>query len=104
MYLREDAVNWKWIYKIKRDCDVDISKFKARLVAKGFSQKYCTGYTLLLAIIVELDLDIDYMDVSTAFLNGVLKETVYMKHFVLKGNENVFIKTCHLWYETTFTS
>ena len=51
---------------------------------------------MLLALAVELDLHIDHMDVSTAFLNGDLKETVYMEqpeNFIVRGKEE---KVCLL--------
>jgi hypothetical protein len=102
-------VKSKWVFKIKRDSNGDISKYKARLVAKGFTQKYGIDYTetfspvvrtstlrMLMAIATELDLDIHHLDFSTAFLNGELKETVYMQqpeHFVVPGRED---KVCLL--------
>nr|GEY08370.1 hypothetical protein [Tanacetum cinerariifolium] len=54
--------NFKYIYKIKLDEYGDVMKNKARLVAKGY-RKNMTIYQ---------------MDVKTAFLNGELKEEVYV--------------------------
>ncbi|KAF2901987.1 hypothetical protein ILUMI_04197 [Ignelater luminosus] len=45
----------------------------------------------LLALAVELALDIDHLDVKTSFLNGDLNEKVYMEQpedFIVKGQEN----------------
>ena len=64
---------------------------KARLVAKGFFQvagvnfletfapvaKFNTIWCIL-ALGAALDLEIHKMDVKTAFLNGELKEDIYM--------------------------
>ena len=30
----------KWVFKVKRDRDGEVSRFKAHLVAKGYAQKY----------------------------------------------------------------
>jgi hypothetical protein len=78
----------KWVFKIKEG---EVRRYKARIVAKGFTQEWGVSYDetfspvvrnssirVLLALAAELDLDIDYLDVKTAFLNGDLEEEVYM--------------------------
>ena len=89
--------------------DGSIDKFKARLVAKGFKQKSDLDFfdifspvtriisiRLLIAIAAIFYLKIHQMDVKTAFLNGDLKEEIYMDQpegFVESGQEN---KVCKL--------
>jgi hypothetical protein len=86
------VVGSRWIYKIKHGADGSIEKYKARFVAKGFSQKEgidyeetfapVARYTSIRAIIsfaAQMGWQIHQMDVKTAFLNGVLKEEVYIE-------------------------
>ena len=99
----------KWVFKIKFDKDSEIDRFKGRLVAQGFSQipgldftetfapvaRFATIRTLL-AYAVNRNMHVHQMDVTTAFLNGKLTETIYMKQpegFVKKGDED---KVCLL--------
>jgi hypothetical protein len=88
----ENVVKCKWVYKKKLDTSGKPSKFKARLVARGFSQVEGIDYTdtfapvvrhstlrILFSIATELELEIDHIDVTTAFLNGELNEKIYME-------------------------
>ena len=72
--------------------DGHIACYKARFVAKGLNQTYGVDYfdtfspvvkmdtlRFLIAIAVKLSLDIEHMDVDTAFLYGVLTEEIYME-------------------------
>ena len=81
----------KWIFKRKTDADGNVTVYKARLVAKGFSQVQGIDYDetfspvamlksvrIMLAIAAYFDYEIWQMDVKTAFLNGFLKEELYM--------------------------
>lgn len=34
------ALDTKWVFRIKQDHEVKITRFKARLVARGFSQQW----------------------------------------------------------------
>ena len=92
----------------------NIERYKARLVAKGFTQKEGIDYTetfspvskkdslrIILALVAHFDLELQQMDVKTAFLNGDLEEEVYMKqpkgfpssdgeHLVCKLNKSIY--------------
>ncbi|XP_074300561.1 uncharacterized protein LOC141631838 [Silene latifolia] len=99
----------KWIFKKKMKVDGSIDKFKARLVIQGFRQKEGIDYfdtyapvarittiRLLIALAAINNLVIHQMDVKMAFLNGELKDEVYMKQperFIMPGNEH---KVCKL--------
>lgn len=102
------AVKCRWVFKKKYGTDGKLLRYKARLVAKGFTQTYGIDYKetyspvvrystirTLLALAVNFDMDVEHMDVKTAFLNGDLKETVYMEQpngLKIKGKENYVFK------------
>lgn len=104
----KNVVKNRWLFKIKRDADGNIACYKARLVAKGFTQEFGLDYNetfspvvrheslrMLLSLGVQLDLKIDHLDVKTAFLNGDLKEDIYMCQpdgFLKPGEEHKVYK------------
>lgn len=112
--LNANVVGNRWLYKIKRHADGSIERYKARLVAKGFTQEYGFDYTetfspvvkpitirTLLSIVVSGGWDISQLDISNAFLNGDLQETVYMvqpqgfidphrPHYVCRLNKSLY--------------
>jgi hypothetical protein len=82
----------KWVFKIKRNADGTPIRYKGRIVVKGFLQKEGEDYTetfapvakftsirTLLALAAALNLELDHMDVVTAFLNGNLKEELFLE-------------------------
>ncbi|GJW87856.1 retrovirus-related pol polyprotein from transposon TNT 1-94 [Tanacetum coccineum] len=81
----------KWIYKVKLDEYDDVLKNKARLVAKGYQQEEGIDFEESFALVARIEaiqicianvasknMTIYQMDVKTAFLNGELKEEVYV--------------------------
>ncbi|CAI7886729.1 unnamed protein product [Closterium sp. NIES-53] len=85
------AITSKWLFKIKSDADGKIERYKSRLVAKGYQQKEKVDYKELFAPVVKLTTlrtllagaaikgwVVKQMDVTTAFLNGVLEEEIFM--------------------------
>lgn len=85
------VVKCKWVLRKKLDNDNKV-RYRARLVAKGYMQKKNVDYSdtfspvvrhstlrLLFALSVKLNLDVTHLDVTTAFLNGDLDETIYMQ-------------------------
>jgi hypothetical protein len=80
-----------WVYKLKKDELGAVIKHKARLVARGFVQQegvdYDDAFTpvarmesvrVLLALAAQEGWHVHHMDVKSAFLNGDLKEEVYV--------------------------
>jgi len=86
------AIGSRWVFLIKCKSDGSVDRYKARLVAKGFSQrpgfdfdetyaatvKYTTLRTILALGALE-DLEIESVDISSAFLNGDIDAEVYMQ-------------------------
>lgn len=79
-------ISSKWIYRIKSD-----GRYKARLVARGFEQKFNVDYfdtyspviafdlvRWFFSIVATFDMEMLQFDFTTAFLNGYLKESIYM--------------------------
>lgn len=86
------AIKCRWVFKGKTDADGFVNRFKARLVAKGFSQipgidfedvyapvARLTALRLFLSLTATQDLDLTQLDAKNAFLNGILKEEIYMQ-------------------------
>ncbi|GJS80744.1 retrovirus-related pol polyprotein from transposon TNT 1-94 [Tanacetum coccineum] len=81
----------KWIYKVKLDEYDDVLKNKARLVAKGYRQEDGINFEESFTPVARIEairifivnaasknMTIYQMDVKTTFLNGELKEEVYV--------------------------
>ena len=81
----------KWVLTEKFNKQGELNKYKARLVAKGYSQILGMDYIdvfspvvrletirVLLALATIKDWEIQQTDVKGAYLNGTLKEEIYM--------------------------
>jgi hypothetical protein len=88
----KDVVSSRWLFKIKHDVDGSIEKYKTRFVARGFSQKEgieyeetfapvarYTSIRTIIALTAKMKWNLHHMDVKTTFLNGVIKEEVYIE-------------------------
>ncbi|GJV75776.1 retrovirus-related pol polyprotein from transposon TNT 1-94 [Tanacetum coccineum] len=97
-------ITLKWIYKVKLDEIGGILKNKARLVARGYHQEEGIDFEEFFALVARLDairiflayaahinMIVYQMDVKTTFLNGILREEVYVIQpdgFVDQDNPN----------------
>jgi hypothetical protein len=88
----QKVIRNKWVYKLKQRADGTIDRYKAHLVAKGFDQVCGVDFSktfspiikiaavcVILALAVHFDWPLRQLDVSNAFLHGVLPEEVYME-------------------------
>ena len=100
------ALTAKWIYKKKEGfLGIEDARWKVRLVAHGCNQKEGIDYNevfspvvrhtsirVLLAFVALFDLELEQLDVKTAFLYGELEEEIYMRQpegFVVPGKEQL---------------
>nr|GEU34629.1 hypothetical protein [Tanacetum cinerariifolium] len=85
------SIALKWIYKVKLDEYGDVLKNKAWLVAKGYHQEEGIDFEESFAPVARIEairifiayaaskkMTVYHMNVKTAFLNGELKEEVYV--------------------------
>nr|GEV02478.1 retrovirus-related Pol polyprotein from transposon TNT 1-94 [Tanacetum cinerariifolium] len=85
------VIRLKWLWKNKKDEDQTVIRNKARLVAKGYAQEEriyfeesfdpvarLEAVRIFVAYVAHKSFLIYQMDMKTAFLNGPLKEDVYV--------------------------
>ncbi|GJZ89698.1 retrovirus-related pol polyprotein from transposon TNT 1-94 [Tanacetum coccineum] len=98
------VITLKWIFKVKLDEQGGVLKNKARLVARGYHQEEGIDFEESFALVARLEairifiayaahknMIVYQMDVKTAFLNGILREEVYVSQpdgFVDQDNPN----------------
>ncbi|KAL3500574.1 hypothetical protein ACH5RR_039667 [Cinchona calisaya] len=117
------VIGLKWVFKTKYNTDGSVQKHKARLVARGYSQQRGIDFDetfspvvcfetvrTILAMAAQLRWKVYQFDVKSAFLNGDLKEEVYVNQpdgFVVKGATKRILRyvagttTFGLWYSHT---
>jgi hypothetical protein len=97
----------KWVFIRKYNKDRNLTKYKVRLVMKGCAQQLGQDYTETFSLVVRMEtirvilslaaikkLVICQMDIKGTYLNGTLKETVYMRQ--LTGYEDDTGHICQL--------
>ena len=85
------AIGCHWVYAVKTTPDGDFEKAKAHLVAQGFTQRPRMDYyditspvvkfnsiCMILAMVNDLNWEMEMMDVKGAYLNSVLDKEIYM--------------------------
>ena len=119
------VIGTRWVFKNKKDEDGNIVRNKARLVAQGYNQQEGIDFDetyapvarleairILMAFAAHKGFKLYQMDVKSAFLNGYLKEEVYLKqppgfihekypHYVYKLKKSVYglRQSPRCWYE-----
>ncbi|KAL0408197.1 UNVERIFIED_CONTAM: Copia protein [Sesamum radiatum] len=90
--LGRKLIGVKWVFRAKLNADGSINKYKPRLVVKGYAQIFgvdCSDTFApvarldairLLAIAAQKSWKVFQLDVKSAFLNGVLREEIYVEH------------------------
>lgn len=86
------VIQGRWVFQTKTDAHGNIARYKSRWVVKGFQQEEGSDFTdtfacvvkpmsykILFSLAASLDLEIEQMDVKTAFLNSPIDEDVYVE-------------------------
>ncbi|KAG8481238.1 hypothetical protein CXB51_026069 [Gossypium anomalum] len=98
------VIGVRWVFRAKFNTDGSLNKHKARLVVKGYCQQYGVDFEETFAPVARLDTikllfslaaqkkwQIHQLDVKSAFLNGFLKEEIYIEQpdgFQVQGQED----------------
>ena len=94
----------KWVFKLKND-NKKLLKYKTRLVVKGFGQKQGIDFDesfssvvkmcsirVILELAASINLDLEQLNLKTAFLHGDLDEEIFMEQ-----SEGFKIKVKEVW-------
>jgi hypothetical protein len=114
----------KWVFKLKRGPHGEVTRYKCRWVVRGFTQEEGVdydetfasvvkpmSYKALFAIAAALDLEVEQMDVKTAFLYGEIDHEIYVEqpHHMTDGTAKVcklrkalygLKQAPRIWYQT----
>ena len=87
-----NVIGCRWVFKTKLEPTTKSIRFRARLVAKGYNQIHGIDYDqvfapvckqstfrIFLTICNAMAMKIIHCDIKTAFLNGIIKEEIYME-------------------------
>jgi hypothetical protein len=122
---KQNIIGTKWVFQNKQDEHEVITRNKAKLVAKGYSQVEGLDFDetfgpvarlesirILLTYTTHHDFKLYQMDVKSAFLNGSIKEEVYVEQplsfkdkkypnhvYVLHKTLYVLKQALRVWYE-----
>uniref|UniRef100_A0A453AK76 Reverse transcriptase Ty1/copia-type domain-containing protein n=1 Tax=Aegilops tauschii subsp. strangulata TaxID=200361 RepID=A0A453AK76_AEGTS len=104
----QNAIELKWVYKVKKDAERNLMKHKARLVAKACVQEQDVDFEevfapvarmdsvrLLIALAAQESWRIHHLYVNSAFLTGELEEELYVKQppgYIQEGEEHKVLK------------
>jgi transposase InsO family protein len=122
-----NVLKGRWVFKYKRGPSGDVIRYKARWVVKGYEQQQGIdyhetfasvvkpmSYKALFAITAAVDLEIEQMDVKTAFLYGAVQEDIFVEqpHGLSDGSGRVcklnkalygLKQSPRVWYKTLST-
>jgi hypothetical protein len=109
-----NAITLKWVFKLKSNEAGAIVKHKARLVARGFVQRKgidsddtfvlvarMESMRLLFTLAAQEGWHVHHLDIKSVFLNGDLKEEVYVHQsleFAIPGKEGNVLRLCKALY------
>ena len=112
--LGHQVLGGKWVYKVKQDVNGNITRFKAKWVVNGYFQQFGVDFDQIFAAVVKpmafrvlfaiaayYDLDIDQMDVKSAFLYGLIDQLIYieiLKEIETEANKNMIYKLLKALY------
>ena len=91
----------KWIFRLKCGAKGEVTRYKVRSMVRGFKQEenfdyhktFATvvkfmSYKALFAIISALDLEIEQLDVRTAFLYRAINKEIFVEQLTSQENSN----------------